>query len=239
MGSGNSCLEVTYVYSPVEPIRQVKPTKFSSPASTPQAAGPADPPRRVARESRAAVALDSRCGRDVPRCSLAVGSGPAGLRRSHGHDPAQIRHAYGFDKITFSAGRGRRRQPARRSPSSTPTTIPNIANDLHQFDVSSACPTRRSPRSIRPAERRCRRPTRAGAPRSRWTWNGPTPSPPEANILLVEAKEQLDEQSDGRGRLCPAGAGRRRRVDELGRRRVLRRDHLRQLLHHPQPATTA
>jgi hypothetical protein len=56
------------------------------------------------------------------------GSGPSG------YTPSQIRHAYGFDQITFSGG-------IAGNGSGTTIAIvdayddPNIANDLHQFDV--------------------------------------------------------------------------------------------------------
>src|SRR5262245_58822449 len=84
--------------------------------------------------------------RDVPsavhpnyvRLPLAGGASPFGSPGPTGTTPAQIRHAYGFDRIAFGGvpgdGRG--------------TTIvivdafddPNIANDLHQFDVRFGLP---------------------------------------------------------------------------------------------------
>ena len=63
-----------------------------------------------------------------------------------GYTPAQIRHAYGFDKITFNGG------AVAGDGSGTTIAIvdayddPNIANDLHQFDLRSACPIPSSPR---------------------------------------------------------------------------------------------
>src|SRR5215475_6254922 len=84
--------------------------------------------------------------RDVPsavhpnyvRLPLAGGASPFGSPGPTGTTPAQIRHAYGFDRIAFGGvpgdGRG--------------TTIaivdafddPNIANDLHQFDLAFGLP---------------------------------------------------------------------------------------------------
>jgi subtilase family serine protease len=62
------------------------------------------------------------------------GPGPTGTT------PAQIRHAYGFDQVSFSNG--------TVAADGTGTTIaivdafddPNIANDLHQFDVTFGLP---------------------------------------------------------------------------------------------------
>src|SRR5205823_6881221 len=66
------------------------------------------------------------------------GPGPLGSPGPTGTTPTQIRHAYGFDQINFNgvAGDGRG------------TTIaivdayddPNIANDLHQFDLRFGLP---------------------------------------------------------------------------------------------------
>jgi hypothetical protein len=90
--------------------------------------------------------LESLEPRDVPstihpdyvRLPLAGGASPFGSPGPTGTTPAQIRHAYGFDRIAFGGvpgdGRG--------------TTIaivdafddPNSANDLHQFDVRFGLP---------------------------------------------------------------------------------------------------
>ena len=66
------------------------------------------------------------------------GRRPLGYGRTDGHDPRQIRHAYGIDSITFNGVAG----------DGTGTTIaivdayndPNIANDLHQFDLAYDLP---------------------------------------------------------------------------------------------------
>src|SRR5437868_3733325 len=60
--------------------------------------------------------------------------GPSGI------SPAQIRHAYGFDQITFNNG------TVAGDGSGTTIAIvdafddPNIANDLHQFDLNFGLP---------------------------------------------------------------------------------------------------
>jgi hypothetical protein len=59
---------------------------------------------------------------------------PLGSGGPTGYSPSQVRHAYGFDNIVFSGGIG-------GDGSGTTIAIvdayddPNIANDLHQFDV--------------------------------------------------------------------------------------------------------
>ena len=118
---------------------------------------------------------------------------------------------------------------------------PNIASDLHQFDaaVRPARPDA-SPRSTRAAAPPCRRPTPAGPARSPWTSNGRTPSRPGPNILLVEANRQLDSPTcspavDYAATPARRGGG----LDELGRRRVLRRDGLRQPSSRRPAATPA
>src|SRR5437867_1162126 len=64
------------------------------------------------------------------------GATPHGTSGPTGTTPAQIRHAYGFDQITFSngtiAGDGRGTTIAIVDAFDDPT----IANDLHQFDVA-------------------------------------------------------------------------------------------------------
>ncbi|MBI3860588.1 MAG: S53 family peptidase [Planctomycetia bacterium] len=66
------------------------------------------------------------------------GFNPQGTAGPRGYTPAQIRHAYGFDQITFGGIPG----------DGAGTTIaivnayddPNIANDLHQFDLAYGLP---------------------------------------------------------------------------------------------------
>src|SRR5262249_35839509 len=64
------------------------------------------------------------------------GATPFGTSAPTGYTPAQIRHAYGFDQITFNNG-------TVVGDGSGPTIAivdafddPNIANDLHQFDLA-------------------------------------------------------------------------------------------------------
>ena len=78
------------------------------------------------------------------------------------------------------------------------------------------------------------RPTAAGSPRSPWTWNGSHAVAPGASILLVEANSNSDSDlytAVNYARNARRGGG---RVDELGRRRVFRRNERRQLFHHAQ-----
>jgi subtilase family serine protease len=68
------------------------------------------------------------------------GATPFGSPGPTGYTPAQIRHAYGFDQITFANG--------TVTGTGAGTTIaivdafddPNIANDLHQFDLQFGLP---------------------------------------------------------------------------------------------------
>src|SRR5438309_36933 len=60
--------------------------------------------------------------------------GPLGTSGPTGYTPSQVRHAYGFDQISFPGG-------VTADGSGTTIAIvdafdnPNIANDLHQFDA--------------------------------------------------------------------------------------------------------
>jgi hypothetical protein len=68
------------------------------------------------------------------------GATPFGTPAPTGYTPAQIRHAYGFDQITFNNG------TIPGDGSGTTIAIvdayddPNIANDLHQFDLRFGLP---------------------------------------------------------------------------------------------------
>ena len=73
---------------------------------------------------------------------IPAGNGTVPLATSGptGYSPAQVRHAYGFDKITFNNG------TVPGDGSGTTIAIvdayddPNIANDLHQFDAAFGLP---------------------------------------------------------------------------------------------------
>ena len=151
-----------------------------------------------------------------------------------GYSPAQIRHAYGFDQITFNSG------TVAGDGSGTTIAIvdayddPHIANDLHQFDLRYGLPDPGFHQSE--PERRdelCRRPMRAGSPRLRWTWNGRTPLPRGPTSCWSRPPAPRSRPVDG-GQLCPQRRRRGGGVDELGRRRFLRRAELRRLFHHSQ-----
>ena len=106
------------------------------------------------------------------------GATPLATTGPTGYTPAQIRAAYGINQITFNNG------TVAGDGSGTTIAIvdayndPNIANDLHQFDLAVR-PGRPDVHHGEPDRRHvaCRRPTPAGPRKSRWTWNGPTPSP--------------------------------------------------------------
>jgi hypothetical protein len=78
----------------------------------------------------------------VPDHIQILGSGVStyGSPGPTGYSPAQVRHAYGFDQITFANG------TITGDGSGTTIAIvdayddPNIANDLHQFDVRFGLP---------------------------------------------------------------------------------------------------
>src|SRR5262249_15216951 len=99
-------------------------------------------PRTGRPRRRTLLLLEALESRDVPSGFQTTyvllpqggGASPHGSPGPTGTTPTQIRHAYGFDQINFNGipgdGRG--------------TTIaivdPNIANDLHQFDVRFGLP---------------------------------------------------------------------------------------------------
>jgi subtilase family serine protease len=91
--------------------------------------------------------LENRCllsvslpGYAVPDHVAPFGVTPMATAGSTGLTPAQVRTAYGFDKISFNSG--------TVAADGTGTTIaivdayndPNIANDLHQFDAAFGLP---------------------------------------------------------------------------------------------------
>ena len=99
--------------------------------------------RRMEFESLESRALLSASGFATPNHQRVVGDGgptPAASAGPIGYTPAQIRHAYGFDKIAFNNG--------TVPGDGTGTTIaiidaydhPNIASDLHQFSVAFGLP---------------------------------------------------------------------------------------------------
>ena len=53
-----------------------------------------------------------------------------------GYTPAQIRHAYGFDQISFSGGTVAGDVSCQTIAFVDAYDDPNIANDLHQFDLA-------------------------------------------------------------------------------------------------------
>jgi hypothetical protein len=108
---------------------------------------PASP--RRSRATRKRLRVESLESRDLPSLLayptlLPVNSGGGATalnsRGPTGYNPAQIRHAYGFDKISFSNG------AVAGDGSGTTIAIvdayddPNIANDLHQFDTAFGLP---------------------------------------------------------------------------------------------------
>ena len=109
-----------------------------------------------------------------------------------GYTPAQIRHAYGFDQISFNGA----------AADGTGTTIaivdayddPNIASDLHQFDLAFGLP---DPPSFTKVNQRGRT-TGLPAPDAGWIteialdveWAHAIA--PRASILLVEANSNSD-----------------------------------------------
>ena len=161
-----------------------------------------------------------------------------------GLSPQQVRTAYAFPGITSGDGAGR-----RPSPSSTPTTTRTSWTartpispqaTWPEFDQQYGLPDPPSfvkineqgsspnlpgtdPREPgRPATGRKRRP---------WTWSGPTPWPRgphhPGRVQLEQQRGPLPGRDD-RG----LAAGRVGRLDELGLRRIQRRDLLRRRLHH-------
>jgi hypothetical protein len=104
---------------------------------------PANP--RLPRAKRRQLRVEALESRDLPSFMayptivpfhVVGGAAPLGSPGPTGYSPAQLRHAYGFDKITFNNG------AVAGDGSGTTIAIvdayndPNIANDLHQFDVA-------------------------------------------------------------------------------------------------------
>ena len=100
--------------------------------------------------------------------------GPSG-----GPDPAQVRHAYGFDQLTDDGA-------GQTIAIVVAYDDPNIGSDLAVFDQAYGLPgpRRASPRQSPPAPPW----TAAGPGRRPWTSSGPTPWPPRQASMLVEAK---------------------------------------------------
>ena len=109
-----------------------------------------------------------------------TGVRPLGTLGPTGTTPAQIRHAYGFDQISFSGG------TVAADGSGTTIAIvdayddPNIASDLHQFDVAFGLAdppvftkVNQTGGTSYPARQRA-----AGPVKSPWMSSGPTPSLP-------------------------------------------------------------
>ena len=165
------------------------------------------------------------------------GAKPFGSPGPTGTTPAQIRQAYGFNQISFN-GPSRATAAARPSPSSTPTTTPTSP---------ATCTIRRRVRPARPdlhqgqPDRRQhdaggqRRLGQRDRPRRRM---GPRHRAGGQHPARRGQRQLVHEPVHGR-QLRRQAAGRRGRVDELGRRRVLRRDQLRQHLPRRPAATPA
>src|SRR5262245_213228 len=95
---------------------------------------------------RAVLALEALEGRDVPSVVQPTyvtfhpaGASPLGSPGPVGYTPAQVRHAYGFDQIVFGGG------IVGDGSGQTIAIIdayddPNIASDLHQFDLAFGLP---------------------------------------------------------------------------------------------------
>ena len=116
-----------------------------------------------------------------------------------GLTPTQIRHAYGFDQISFGSvqGDGSGQTIAIIDAYDSPT----IASDLHSFDAYWTAHGYNLPDP--PSFKRVAQdgstnypstdpagagiPTARGRSRRHWTWSGHTPCAPKASILLVEA----------------------------------------------------
>ena len=147
----------------------------------------------------------------------------SGGQPSAPYTPAQIQQAYGFNSIALN---GSRRDDRHRRCLQRPE---HPGRSEHIRLPSSGCPPRRSRGSTRPAGRVIRPAIRraVGRSRSRSTWSGRTPWRPgrtscwsrPAPLVLATCSPP----SNYGGVPCEC------RVDELGRRRVLGRDGVRQL----------
>ena len=155
--------------------------------------------RRLVRPGRKRVVAADRCGAEVQLLeqrvllsgfsfaqfavtdlvrehSAQVGPNAQGTLLPSGYTPAQIRHAYGFDQISFNGTAG----------DGAGTTIaivdayddPNIANDLHQFDLAFGLPDPPNFTKVNQLGSTSNLPslTQGGSRRSRWTSSGPTRS---------------------------------------------------------------
>src|SRR4051812_37948282 len=117
------------------------------------------------------------------------GASPFGTPGPTGTTPTQIRHAYGFDQISFNNG------TVAADGSGTTIAIvdayddPNIANDLHQFDVKFGLPD--------PIFTKVNQNGASTPPTADHGWAGEIALDvewahaiaPKANILLVEAND--------------------------------------------------
>ena len=155
----------------------------------------------------------------------------------YGYTPAEIRQAYGFDQIAFTTSSG---------------SVSGTGAGTNDRDCRRV---QRSERRQRLEARSIRSLDVAAPPKfSVVNENGSSRLPytdagwsleisldvewahaiaPGANILLVEANSASLGDLLTRGKLCAAATGRHGRFDELGRKRIQRRNLLRQLLHHP------
>ena len=179
-------------------------------------------------------------GYAVPDYVASLKACAVGDRRSHrAIRRREIRHAYGFDKITFNNG------TVAGDGSGTTIAIvdayddPNIANDLHQFDLQFGLPDPvftkvNQTGGTQPA----RRPTRAGPPRSRLDVEWAHADRPGGQHPAGRGQQQLVQRLADGGRLRPACGRRGGGVDELGRRRVLRRERA-TTATSPRPAAMA
>jgi hypothetical protein len=160
-------------------------------------------PRELARRPppTANLGLESLESRDLPAGFMQPGyllfhsagtMQPFGSSGPVGNMPAQIRHAYGFDAITFNGG------TVAGDGSGTTIAIvdayddPNAAGDLHQFDVASGLSD--------PVFTKVNQTGGSTMPSSNSGWALETALDvewahaiaPKANILLVEANSSSD-----------------------------------------------
>ena len=169
---------------------------------------------------------------DVRRCSRRLRQLRCPGRDGLGREPARVGQPAG-ERPGPGAVRGRllaagRDLDARRSGSSTPTTTRTSRATSPPSAASTACrPARRrtaaSRRSTRPAARATRRRTAAGRSRSHSTSRRSHGICPSCKILLVEASSKSFAEPRRRGERG-GRARRERRLQLLGRRRVVGRD---------------
>ena len=127
----------------------------------------------------------------LPGPSCRQRAAPLSTAGPTGYSPAQIRQAYGFDKIAFNNG------TVAGDGSGTTIAIvdayddPNIANDLHQFDLQFGLPD--------PVLTKVNQTRRRRLPAANAGWiteialdvEWAHAIAPQANILLVEANRRL------------------------------------------------